>query len=79
MTDTGAAWQIGYTERVMCTIEGAKVNFFEHRDCRDAYQQIGRLLEDVYMHRRIHSALGCLTPDVFGEWTQPLVPTDSQD
>ena len=28
----------------------------------DAYQQIGRFLDDVYMHKRIHSSLGCLTP-----------------
>ena len=27
----------------------------------DTYQQIGCLLEDAYMHRRIHSSLGHLT------------------
>jgi transposase InsO family protein len=37
----------------------------EDRDFADAYAQIGRFLEEVYQHKRIHSALGYLTPAEF--------------
>jgi putative transposase len=38
------------------------VDVSEYRDYHDAYRQIGRFLDDVYMHKRIHSSLGYLTP-----------------
>jgi transposase InsO family protein len=31
----------------------------------DAYQRIGRFLEDVYRHKRVHSSLRYLTPAEF--------------
>jgi transposase InsO family protein len=37
----------------------------EYADFHDAYQRIGRFLEDVYTRKRIHSALGYLTPAEF--------------
>ena len=37
----------------------------EYNDFTDAYRQIGRFIEDVYMTKRIHSALGYLTPVEF--------------
>ena len=71
MTDTGAAWQNGYAERVIRTIKEEEVYLREYRDYRDAYQQIGRFLTDVYTHKRIHSALGYLTPVEFeAAWQQ---------
>lgn len=69
MTDTGAAWQNGYAERVIRTIKEEEVYLSDYRDYGDAYQQIGRFLSDVYTHKRIHSALGYLTPAEFQmEW-----------
>jgi len=69
MTDTGAAWQNGYAERAIRTIKEEEVHLSEYRDYRDAYQQIGRFLNEVYTHKRIHSALGYLTPAEFqAEW-----------
>lgn len=41
------------------------VNLSEYNDFADARQQIGRFIEDVYMSKRIHSALGYLTPVEF--------------
>ncbi len=37
----------------------------DSQDYHDAYQQIGRFIEDVYMTKRIHSALGYLNPAEF--------------
>jgi putative transposase len=71
MTDTEAAWQNGYAERVIRTIKEEEVYLREYRDYRDAYQQIGRFLTDAYTHKRIHSALGYLTPVEFeAAWQQ---------
>lgn len=39
----------------------------EYIDYNDAYRQIGRFLNDVYVHKRIHSSLGYLTPAEFEE------------
>lgn len=70
MADIGQAWQNGYAERLMRTIKEEEVNLSDYRDFHDAYQQIGRFLDDVYMHKRIHSALGYLTPIAFeAEWS----------
>lgn len=69
MTEIGAAWQNGYAERVIRTIKEEEVYLSDYRDYGDAYQQIGRFLTDVYTHKRIHSALGYLTPAEFQmEW-----------
>lgn len=65
MADIGEAWQNGYAERLMRTIKEEEVDLSEYQDYRDAYRQIGRFLEDVYMHKRVHSALGYLTPIEF--------------
>jgi putative transposase len=69
MAEVGAAWQNGYAERLIRTIKEEEVDLSEYRDYHDAYQSIGRFLEDVYMHKRIHSSLGYLTPVEFeGQW-----------
>jgi len=62
MADKGAAWQNGYAERLIRTIKEEEVDLSEYLDYHDAYQQIGRFLDDVYVHKRIHSSLGYLTP-----------------
>ncbi len=71
MSRRGAAWQNGYAERLMRTIKEEEVYLSEYRDYADAQQQLGRFLDDVYMHKRIHSALGYLTPVEFAlQWQQ---------
>jgi len=80
MAEVGAAWQNGFAERLMRTIKEEEVNLSEYRDYHDAYDHLGRFLEDVYMHKRIHSSLGYLTPVEFeAQWlaqhaaAQPVV------
>ena len=63
--DHDEAWQNGYAERLIRTIKEEEVDPSEYLDYNDAYQQIGSFLDDVYMHKRIHSSLGYLTPAEF--------------
>jgi putative transposase len=65
MAEVGAAWQNGYAERLMRTIKEEEVDLSEYEDYTDAVRQLGRFLDEVYMHKRIHSSLGYLTPAEF--------------
>jgi putative transposase len=61
----------GYAERLIRTIKEEHVALTEYTDYPDAYRQIGRFLDDVYQHKRIHSSLGYLTPAEFEcQWHQ---------
>lgn len=69
MAEVGEATQNGYAERLIRTIKEEAVDLSDYRDYHDAYQQIGRFLDDAYMHKRIHSSLGYLTPVEFeSQW-----------
>ena len=61
MTDRGQAWQNGYAERIIRTIKEEEVELSDYQDYHDAYDQIGRFLDNVCRHKRIHSSLGYLT------------------
>lgn len=65
MAEVGAAWQNGYAERLLRTIKEEEVDLSEYEDYTDAVRQLGRFLDEVYMHKRIHSSLGYLTPAEF--------------
>jgi len=65
MAQVGEAWQNGYAERLMRTIKEEEVALSEYIGYNDAYWQIGRFLDEVYQHKRIHSSLGYLTPAEF--------------
>jgi putative transposase len=78
MAEVGEVTQNGYAERLIRTIKEEEVDLSDYEDYHDAYQQIGRFLEDVYMRKRIHSSLGYLTPVEFEQqWLQSnmLLPT----
>ena len=65
MAEVGAAWQNGFAERFMRTLKEEEVALSDYRDFNDALNQIARFIDDVYLHKRIHSALGYLTPIEF--------------
>ena len=62
MAAVGKAEENGYAERFMRTIKEEEVDLSEYLDFGDAHHQIRRFIEDVYNKKRIHSALGYLTP-----------------
>lgn len=65
MAAQGKPEENGYAERLMRTIKEEEVDLSEYNDFIDVRRQIGRFIEDVYMPKRIHSALGYLTPSEF--------------
>jgi putative transposase len=62
MAAIGEPRENGYAERLMRTIKEEEVDLSEYHDFADAQRQIRRFLDDVYNVKRIHSALGYLTP-----------------
>ena len=69
MAAVGKAWENGYAERLMRTLKEEEVALSEYHDYDDSCQQLGHFLDDVYQHKRIHSALGDLTPAEFeSQW-----------
>jgi putative transposase len=62
MAAIGEPRENGYAERLMRTIKEEEVDLSEYHDFADAHRQIMRFLDDVYNIKRIHSALGYLTP-----------------
>jgi len=61
------------------TIKEEHIALTEYTDFADACSQIGRFLEEVYMHKRIHSSLGYLTPVEFESQWQKEQALASQD
>jgi len=73
MAAVGEATENGYAERLMRTIQEEEVTLHDYADFHAAYQHLGRFLGEVYQHKRIHSALGDLTPAEFEtQWRQQL-------
>lgn len=74
MAAVGEATENGYAERLMRTIKEEEVTLHDYQDFHDAYQHLGHFLGDVYQHKRIHSALGYLTPEEFEtQWLQQRI------
>ena len=65
MATVGKAEENGYAERLIRTIKEEEVDLSDYQDFADAYAQIGHFIEQVYQYKRMHSALGYLTPAEF--------------
>lgn len=69
MAAVGKPEENGFAERLIRTIREEEVQLTDYADYHDAYTHMGQFLEDVYNHKRIHSALGYLTPAEFeADW-----------
>ena len=65
MAAQGQPTQNAYAERLMHTLKDEEVYLHEYLDFADARQHIGHFLDDIYMYKRVHSALGYLPPAEF--------------
>lgn len=65
MAARGQPTQNPYAERVIRTIKEEEVYLADYLDFADVYHRIGHFIEEVYQTKRIHSALGYLTPVEF--------------
>lgn len=71
MADVGCAWQNGFAERVIRTLKEEEIRLNDYHSFEQAYRCIKRFIEDVYNRKRIHSALGYLTPAQFeAQWLE---------
>jgi putative transposase len=69
MAARGQATENAYAERLVRTLKEEEVYLNEYRDFDDAYRHIAHFLDDVYMYKRIHSALGYHPPAEFeAQW-----------
>ena len=62
----------------MKTLKQEEVYRTEYRDLNDARRRIGRFLDQVYNRKRLHSALGYLSPAAF-ERTLPAPPATAKN
>jgi len=65
MAGRGNPQENGYAERLIRTIEEEEVELSEYEDFAATLGGIGHFIEEVYQRKRIHSALGYLTPEGF--------------
>ena len=65
MTAVGKAWENGYAERWMRTLKEEEIYLSDYETYQDALKNIGKFIDIVYNKKRIHSALGKLSPAQF--------------
>ena len=74
MAAEGKSEEKVYADRLLRTIKEEEVDLSDYHDFADALSQIGHFIEQVYLHKRIHSSLGYITPVEFEEaWCQKQV------
>jgi len=65
MAAVGQGTPNAHAERVLRTIKEEEVYLADYESFDDVYHRIGQFIDDVHQTKRIHSALGYLTPVEF--------------
>jgi putative transposase len=65
MSRKGNPWDNAFCESFMKTLKYEEVHRNEYKDLAEARGQIGKFLEKIYNHKRLHSALGYMPPAEF--------------
>ena len=65
MSRKGSPWENARAEAFMKTLKSEEVDLRNYKDLEDARNSIAHFLELVYNGKRLHSALGYLSPRVF--------------
>ena len=61
----GRPWENGYAERLIRTLKEEEIHLNDYEDIHEARTRIEQFIEQVYHHKRPHSALDYLTPMEF--------------
>ena len=65
MSRKGSPWENARAEAFMRTLKSEEVHLRAYKDLEDARNSIAHFLEQVYNRKRLHSALGYLSPEAF--------------
>jgi putative transposase len=76
MSRPGNPYDNAWAESFIKTLKAEEVNAARYRDLEDAIARIGTFIEEVYNLRRLHSALGYLSPAEF-EAALPQRPVET--
>ncbi|GHO49220.1 transposase [Ktedonospora formicarum] len=69
MAARGRPTENAYAERLMRTLKEEEVSLHDYEDLSDARAHIARFLDEVYMTKRVHSALAYVPPAEFeAQW-----------
>lgn len=73
MSRKGCPFDNAFAESFIKTVKAEEVYLFEYETRQEAYERIPKFIEDVYNHKRLHSALGYLPPNEFEEQIEKLM------
>jgi putative transposase len=71
MSRTGNPYDNAKAESFMKTLKSEEIYLRQYRDQEDARASIQKFIEEVYNQKRLHSALGYLSPDAFEHRRRP--------
>jgi transposase InsO family protein len=78
MSRSGNPYDNAKAESFMKTLKCEEVYLANYRDREDAHRSIAHFLEQVYNRKRLHSALGYLSPDAFEDSLQSAKLADQK-
>lgn len=74
MSRKASPWENARAESFMKTLKSEEVDLRTYKDLEDARNSIAHFLEQVYNLRRLHSALGYMSPTVFEGQSPTIKP-----